>query len=174
MAAIMLVATAYIGSAIIKLLPELNYDTQVSMIGCLALLAAMDIWMLSYTVFPVIRIGHDGIKAYSFFWKRKITWDEVSDFQLTKVIYTQTGDADRQVRVQYAHTKIPETKTQYGLRVQTFIVISKRVIKTPPDKELYIFYHKNIAAKDSIAFEYSKKAYNAINACAPIALCTHS
>lgn len=174
MAATMLAATAHISYAILKLLPELNYHAQVSMAGCVTLLVAMDIWMLSYTVFPIIRIDKQGIKAYSFFWRRKIKWEEVADFQLTKVIYTQDDYTDRQVLVQYVHTKIPETKTQCGLHVQTFIVVSKSAVTTPPYKQLYIFYHKDIAAKDSIAFEYSGKAYDAIKANVPITLYTHS
>src|SRR5690606_2262706 len=102
----------------------------------------------------IVRIDSHGIKAVSIFWKRKIKWEELADYQLTKVIYTQ-NDADNAFRVSYVHTKIPETKTEYGMRVQTFLVVSKNPIKTPPDNTLFIFSHKHIAAKDSIAFEYS-------------------
>ncbi len=159
---------------IISVLPEANYHTQVSLIGILALLGALNIWILTYTVLPLVRIDSRGIKAISLFRTRKIKWEELADFQLTKVTYIQDLDADRAVQVKYASTETPETKTAYGLRTQTFIVVSKSPIKTPADGQLYFFYHKHIAGENNIAFEYSSKAYDLIKANAPITLRTRS
>ena len=44
-----------------------------------------DIWLLTSTFLPVIKINDSGIFAYSIFWKRKIIWTEIQSAKLLKV-----------------------------------------------------------------------------------------
>ncbi|MCZ4244800.1 hypothetical protein [Pedobacter punctiformis] len=125
----------------------------------------VDIWILTATFLPIIKINDYGIFAYSIFWKRRILWAEMKSAKLLK---TKNRHSTGRASVDFEFTKEPETKnnalTNNGLRVNTFIIISKKLIKKPENLSLSIqlLNHKKITTIEEIAFEYEEEAWKII------------
>lgn len=139
------------------------YENFIGFIGIVIILI-LDIWLLTSTFLPVIKINGDGISAYSIFWKRKIIWTEIQSAKLLKV--GSRHSAGRQ-SISFEFTQEPERKnalTNKGARVNTFIIISKKGVKKPKSLSLIaqLLNHNKITTNEEIAFEYEQTAWETI------------
>lgn len=129
----------------------------------------LDIWILTATFLPIIKIDNDGISAYSIFWKRHIQWDEIKTVKLLKSSYRRAGVSSfSKASVTFEITKKPETKnnamTNNGVRVKTFIIISQKNYQIPDSLSLggQLLTHGKMTTKQDIAFEFEVKAWEMI------------
>lgn len=129
----------------------------------------LDIWILTATFLPIIKIDNDGISAYSIFWKRHIQWEEIKTVKLLKSSNRRAGVSSfSKASVTFEITKEPETKnnamTNKGVRVKTFIIISKKNYQIPESLSLggQLLTHGKMTTKQDIAFEFEVKAWEMI------------
>lgn len=129
----------------------------------------LDIWILTATFSPIIKISENGISAYSLFWKRHIKWAEIKTVKLLKASNRRAGVSSfSKASVTFEITKEPETKnnamTNKGVRVKTFIVISKKNYQIPESLSLggQLLTHGKMTTKQDIAFEFEVKAWEMI------------
>lgn len=125
----------------------------------------LDIWILTATFLPVIKINDNGIFAYSIFWKRKILWTEIHSAKLLKV---ESRHLTGRQSISFEFTQEPERKnalTNKGARVNTFICVSKKGFKMPKSLSLggQLLTHNKITTINEIAFEYEQTAWETIN-----------
>ncbi len=116
------------------------------------------IWLLTSTFLPIIKIDDFQIKAYSVFWTRTIKFDEIQSVKLLKATFYWSGRYSG-TSFGLTFTKTPEKSSVFGLRKQTFIVLSKNGIKIPTSKSRQLFSHQDLVSKDAIGFEYSPEAF---------------
>lgn len=128
----------------------------------------LDIWILTATFLPIIKINEDGIAAHSLFWKRKIKWQEIKATNLlkTKTLGSRRGPIGRS-SISFETTTVPKNKSFFankGLIVQTFIVISKTAFINPPSLALgsQLLTHSKITTTQDIAFQYDQKMWQII------------
>ena len=129
----------------------------------------LDIWILTATFLPIIKINENGISAYSLFWKRHIQWAEIKTVKLLKASNRRAGVSSfSRASVAFEITKEPETKnnamTNKGVRVKTFIIISKKNYQIPESLSLggQLLTHGKMTPKQDIAFEFEVKAWEMI------------
>jgi hypothetical protein len=124
-----------------------------------ALLLVFDVWILTASILPVIKIDDFGISAYSIFWRRNFKWNEIASFELLKSSASSTRHA---MSVSWSIVQSPFNKVALGnkgIRVNTFILIHKHKFKMPKNLSLMgLLSHNKIVDKEGIAFEYSEKA----------------
>jgi hypothetical protein len=123
-----------------------------------------DIWILTSTFLPVIKINANGIFAYSIFWKRKILWTEMKSAKLLK---TKNRHLTGRASIVFEFTEEPEAKNALidkRLRVNIFIIISKKIIKKPESFSLsgQLLSHKKMTTIEEITFEYDEEAWKII------------
>ena len=128
----------------------------------------LDIWILTASLLPIVKINEDGIFAYSLFWKRRILWHQVKSSSLlrTETIGSRGGSTGHS-SVSFSITSEPENKsffTNKGVILKTFIVVSKTDLVNPASLSLgkQLVTHDKIARIDEIVFEYEKEAWLAI------------
>ena len=104
-----------------------------------------------------------------FFWKRHIKWAEIKTVKLLKASNRRAGVSSfSKASVTFEITKEPETKnnamTNKGVRVKTFIVISKKNYQIPESLSLggQLLTHGKMTTKQDIAFEFEVKAWEMI------------
>jgi hypothetical protein len=143
------------------------YKNEIDYFGIVVflLLLVLNFWLLTCTFLPFIKINDGGIYAYSIFWRRHLTWDEIKFAKLVKCYNRHsTGHS----AISFEETKIPETKpyafTNKGVRINTFIFVSCKNIKNPESLLLggQLLSHKKITKKDEIAFAFEKRAWQLI------------
>ncbi|WDF45723.1 hypothetical protein PQ459_12540 [Chryseobacterium sp. KACC 21268] len=124
---------------------------------------------MTATLLPIIKIDNDGISAYSIFWKRHIKWEEIKTVKLLKASNRRVGVSSfSRASVTFEITKKPETKnnamTNNGVRVKTFIIISKKNYQIPESLSLggKLLTHGKLTTKQDIAFEFEVKAWEMI------------
>lgn len=129
----------------------------------------VNIWFLTGTFFPIIKINSNGISAYSIFWTRYLGWDEVQSAKLVKMSTRASGHASfSSTSVSLENTLQHETKNiaflNKGVRVNTFIIISGG--KIPNQKVfslgLQLMNHGKMTTKQEIAFEFDENAWKEI------------
>jgi len=127
------------------------------------------IWLLTCTIFPVIKISSSGISAYSIFWTRHLKWKDVRIISLVKMSTRGSGHSSfSSTSVSFEHTLEPETKNiaflNKGIRVNTFIVVSTNNFQIPIDLSLglQLTTHRKITSEREIAFQYEEKAWEMI------------
>jgi hypothetical protein len=124
------------------------------------LLLVFDVWILTGTLLPIIKIDDFGITAYSIFWRRALKWEELKACKLLKL---SAGHSHSTMSVSWAVIQSPINKGAWknkGLRVNTFILLHKHKFKMPEDLSLKgLLSHNKIVDKDGIAFEYNHKAW---------------
>ena len=127
------------------------------------------IWLLTCTIFPVIKISSSGISAYSIFWTRHLKWKDVRTISLVKMSTRGSGHSSfSSTSVSFEHTLEPETKNiaflNKGIRVNTFIVVSTNNFQIPIDLSLglQLTTHRKITSEREIAFQYEEKAWEMI------------
>ena len=129
---------------------------------------SLDIWILTATFLPIIKISDDGISAYSLFWKRTIKWEEIKSAKLLKTkIRGSRGGSIGSSSNSFEITAIPENMSFFankGLIVKTFIVISKATYKVPFTLSLggQLLTHSKITSSKEIAFEHSNESWKII------------
>jgi len=127
-----------------------------------------DIWILTATFLPLIKINEDGIFAYSLFWKRHIKWQEIKAANLLKTnTRGSRGGSVGRSSISFETTPVPENKSFFankGVIVKTFIVVSKKAFKNPTSLSLggQLLTHSKIATAEEIAFEYDDTAWQII------------
>ena len=128
-----------------------------------------DIWLLTATFLPIIKLNDKGISARSFFWRRHIKWVDIQTTRLLKVSNTRRGAGSlSRATVSFEIVQQPETEnnamTNKGIRVKTFIVVSKGPFKTPDSLSLggQLLTHRKLTTEQDIAFEYEAKAWKII------------
>ena len=129
----------------------------------------LDIWILTATFLPIIKIDNDGISAYSIFWKRRIQWEEIKTVKLLKASNRRAGVSSfSKASVTFEITNEAETKnnamTNNGVRVKTFIIISKKNYQIPESLSLggQLLTQGKMTTKQDIAFEFEGKAWEMI------------
>lgn len=128
----------------------------------------LDVWILRATFLPVIKISEKGISAYAIVWNRHMSWEEIKTVKLLKASNRRSGGAFGSAWVSFEITDEAETKgnamTNKGVRVNTFIVVSKVNYKTPPPLSLsgQLLTHEKITTAEEIAFAYESKAWDVI------------
>lgn len=127
----------------------------------------LDIWILTASFFPVIKVNNEGVFAYSLFWKRKLEWQEIKSAGLLKSKTLGTKSSFGRAAVSFEFTKEPENKSFFankGVIVKTFIVVSKRGLANPSSLSLggQLLTHAKITTVNEIAFEYESKAWQLI------------
>ena len=129
----------------------------------------LDIWILTATFLPLIKISNNGISAYSLFWSRTIKWEEIKSANLLKMkTRGSRGGSVGSSSVFFDTTQQPEIKnnalTNKGLRVNTFIIVSKGSYQNPSSLSLggRLVTHGKMTTKDEIAFMYDKEAWQSI------------
>lgn len=130
----------------------------------IVIISIFDIWLLTSTFLPVIKINDSGIFSYSIFWKRKIIWTEIQSVKLLKV---ESRHSTGRQSISFEFTQESERKnalTNKGVRVNTFIIISKKGIKKPKSISLggQLLNHNKITTIDEIAFEYEQTTWETI------------
>lgn len=129
----------------------------------------INIWILTATFLPIIKINSDGISAYSIFWKRHIKWEEMRYANLMKITTRAGGNTSfSSTSVSFESTSEPETKNiaflNKGCRVNTFIVVSQDQFRNRESLSLafQLTTHGKLTSKREIAFEYDEKAWHLI------------
>ena len=129
----------------------------------------LDIWILTATFLPIIKINREGISAYSLFWKRKIKWEQVQNVKLLKASNRRSGGGTLgRASISFEITDEPETKNNAmmnkGIRVSTFILVSmqKSILPTSLSLGGQLLTHGKIATAEEIAFEYDDTAWQII------------
>ena len=130
-------------------------------------LILLNIWLLTSSVFPIIKIDHYGVKAYSILWQRKLAWEEIKAAGLFLCKSSLKGG--RWSSVSFERTKTPQQISQFknnGVKVNTFVVVSSQTINPKPNLilSLRLFSHSQIATQNEIAFEFEPAAWQAIQA----------
>jgi hypothetical protein len=164
-----LTALAIIGWGVMILFPHhSSYNTSENIVFLLALLwvLPMNIWLLSSSILPIVKINSKGFTAYSIFWKRTIAWDDLRSVKLLKVKnrYARYGTF-----IEFEITRSPE-KQRIGVRnkgyaVNTFIIVSDKIWHKPQNRLIRrgLYNHLIIAGQHAIAFEYNQHAWEMIN-----------
>jgi hypothetical protein len=106
-----------------------SYGTSEHVVFLLALLwvLSMNIWLLSSSILPIIKINSKGISAYSIFWKRTISWENLRSVKLLKVKnrYARYGTF-----IEFEIAQMAEKQRiavlNNGYAVNTFIVVSDK------------------------------------------------
>jgi hypothetical protein len=147
---------------------HLSYTPSEHVVFLLALLWAlsMNIWLLSSSILPIIKINSKGISAYSIFWKRTILWENLRSVKLLKVKnrYARYG-----TYIEFENTQSPEKQRiaihNKGYAVNTFIIVSDKVWHKPQNSFIKrgLYNHRIIAGQHAIAFEYNRHAWEMIN-----------
>lgn len=144
----------------------IGYFISENFIGIIfiVIILIFDIWLLTSTFLPLIKINDSGIFAYSIFWKRKIIWTEIQSAKLLKV---QSRHSAGRQSISFEFTQEPEQKnalTNKGASVNTFIIISKKDVKKPKSISLgrKLLNHNKITTIDEIAFGYEQTAWETI------------
>ncbi|MNK52704.1 hypothetical protein D3C87_716460 [compost metagenome] len=128
----------------------------------------LDIWILTTTFLPIIKISEEGISAYSLFWKRNMPWYEIRSAYLlrTKTIGSRGGTIGRS---SVSFEIIPEaeaknTSTTTGAIVKTFIVVSRNKAINSSALSLggQLLTHHKLTTAQEIAFEYENVAWQMI------------
>ncbi len=141
------------------------YFVDGNFIGLIAyfLLLVFDIWILTATILPIIRIDDFGIKAYSIFWTRFLKWEEINSIHLLKA---STQSSRNFMHVSWRKTNIPVRTSTFrnkGVRVNTFVVLFKTKFKMPPDLSIRgLLSHGKIVDNEAIAFEFDIKSWSFI------------
>jgi hypothetical protein len=148
---------------------SLHYLTTdyILFLPALLLVLLFNIWLLSSSILPIIKIDTAGITAWSIFWKKSIDWKDVHTVRLIKVEnrYHTSG-----ATVHFADTQQPEKKRvaalNKGYAVNTFIVMSDKSWTKPQDIIIKrgLYNHHLIAGEHAVAFEYDPHAWKIINA----------
>lgn len=126
---------------------------------------AINLWILTATFLPIIKINKFGITAYSILWKRSIKWEEIQSVKLLKM--STRGGAIGSAAASFELTKLPEKKSTLsnkGFRVATYILISKsnKSIKSFSKRYQLLTHHK-MTNVDEIAFEFDPQSWEIIN-----------
>jgi hypothetical protein len=129
-----------------------------------------NLWFLTSSILPVIKIDTEAITAYSIFWRRAILWKDLHTVRLLKVgsRYARPGAA-----LSFENTPTAELKPiavlNKGIRVSTFIIVSARPWQIPKNKAIHrgLYNHQMIAGKYAIAFEYDDAIWQLIKGRVP-------
>jgi hypothetical protein len=129
------------------------------------LLVFSSIWLLTSSILPIIRIDEYGIKAYSLFWKRKLAWTDIKAARLLRC-QSQLG-AGRRLQLKFDYTAMPQKQSllsNKGIKITTFIVVSRQAIKPKANLTLSIklLSHSLISTSHEILFEYELFAWQTI------------
>lgn len=129
-----------------------------------ALLLVIDIWLLTATFLPIIKINDQGIKACSVFWRRTIKWEDIKVSRLLKVTFTRGGSGLGGMNMNTAWVKTPVNEFKPGRRkVRTYIVVAAKMLPNQYNAgSVQMFKHKAITDKHSIAFEFEPLAWHYI------------
>lgn len=155
-------AVAEVGENGWKTISDLYFIPVLLLIGLLF----VNIWLLTSSILPIIKIDNYGISAYSIFWKRKIAWSDISSAAL--VLCKSELKNGRWAHTSFEHVKIPQQINPLknkGIKLSTFIIVSSQAIKPKPNLLLSanLLSHHKIATRHEIAFEYEPVAWLAIN-----------
>lgn len=145
-----------------------SYVTTENLVFLASLLVViiMNIWLLSSSILPLVKIDSTGITAYSIFWKRTIVWNELNTVKLVKV---KNRYARYETFIKFEDTKTPEKKRiaalNKGYAVNTFIVVADRAWRSRQNGLVRrgLYNHGIIAGQHAIAFEYNTQAWELIN-----------
>lgn len=162
------VALVTIGWGILMLFNGNYFQTAVDVIFYLSALSVVllaNTWFLTSSVLPLVKVNKEGITAYSLFWTRCISWENVQILRLVKV---KNQFHIKGARVWFEDCKAPETKSiavlNKGIRVATYIIVSNTSWHKPHSTHITNFYHHHtIAGKQAIAFQYDRQAWKTIN-----------
>jgi hypothetical protein len=128
-----------------------------------ALLLVFDVWILTASLLPIIKIDEFGIYAYSIFWRRNFKWNEIASFELLK---SSSSSKRHAMSMSWSIVQSPINKGALGnkgVRVNTFILIHKNKFKMPKNLSLMgLLSHNKIVDKEGIAFEFDTKAWGII------------
>jgi len=141
------------------------FDWFLNPIALFSILLLFNIWLLTSSVLPIIRIDNYGVKAYSIFWRRKLAWEEIKAAGL--FLCKSSLKAGRWSYLTFERTKVPQQISQFknnGVKVNTFIVISSQTIKPKANLtlSLKLFSHSQIATRNEIAFEFEPVVWEMI------------
>jgi hypothetical protein len=129
------------------------------------LLLVFDVWILTATLLPIIKIDNSGVCAYSIFWRRFIKWEEI---QSVKLLQSGSKSSRYAMGVSFTIVNAPITKSSFsnkGVRLNTFILVCKSKFKMPEDlSTMGLLTHNKIVDKNAIAFEFSANAWHCIQA----------
>jgi hypothetical protein len=131
------------------------------------ILVLFNIWLLTSSTLPIIKIDEHGIKAYSIFWNRKIIWSELKAARILRCQSHLT--AGPRARFNFEYTAAPQQQdlvTRKGVKVTFFIVVSRQAIKPKTNLTLSstLFSHSKLSSPNEIVFEYEPLAWQAIQA----------
>jgi len=168
-AALMLIVTLQLTYAAIKeinrngfgIITDLFY---IPVIGFIILILC-DVWLLTSSILPVIKIDGYGIKAYSIFWNKKVAWKDVKATGL--MVCKSQVERRRWVKISFERTKTPQQASPLknkGVKVRTLIVVSSQHIQAKANLQLSFMQlsHSKVATTFEIAFEYEPVAWQAI------------
>ncbi|WP_337085161.1 hypothetical protein [Elizabethkingia anophelis] len=143
----------------------IEYYLNENLMGVLffVMLLIFDVWILTATFLPIIKINAKGVTAYSLFLKRKISRAEIIS---AKLLMVKTRHSAGRSSISFEFTQQPETKSALnkGERINTFIIISKKSLKKPNSLSFgwKLLSHSKITTPEAIAFEYEPKAWQII------------
>jgi hypothetical protein len=141
------------------------FDWLLNPVVLFIILLLFNIWLLTSSVLPIIKIDSYGVKAYSIFWRRKLAWEEIKAAGL--FLCKSQLKATRWSHVSFERTKAPQQVSPFqnkGIKINTFVVISSQTIKPKANLtlSLHLFSHSQIATRNEIAFEFEPSAWKAI------------